>query len=556
MEKLMQRTISTDILVVGAGGAGIRAAIEAHNSGAKVLVVSKGDYPGGCITAIAMGAISVAIDSKDSRDSHYEDTLKGGHYLNNPKLVRLLADLGPERALDVESYGTAFDKTDGKFDLFAYPGNAVPRAMLTEDPYKGGFFKGIVREAARLGIEVLEHVMVIDLLKENGAVCGVTALEIDKGALLSIQAKAVIIATGGAGCLFSLTTNLAGITGDGCALAYDAGAQLSDMEFVQARACMVYPAAMRGTAPPGDGGVTIGGRFYNGLCERYMKKYHPDKAEQVTRAEVARCTQKEIMEGRSSPHGGVYGDFSGIAREQLMKFKAFMQSCTALNFDPTWQPYEWAPGAHYFIGGIVINERCETGVPGLYVAGEAQSGTMGANRLPGNALAETQVFGAIAGAQAARQTLSATASAAIPSPETVAKSAEKVSVFWNRDKGIDYREVRKEMTELMSRYAGVIRNEDGLRKAIAAMDDIGKNKIESICIAENCSFGEMALFCETRNIFAVGRIILQAALLRTESRGAHNREDYPETSEAWRKNIFFQRKNGEVDVSIRAVQSP
>ena len=553
METLKQRVLATDVLIIGAGGAGIRAAIEAHNLGAKVLVVSKGDYPSGCVTAIAMGAISVAIDTKDSRDSHYEDTLKGGDHLNNAKLVRLLADQGPERALDVERYGTAFDKVDGRYDLFPYPGNAMPRAMLAGDRYKGGFFKGLVREAARLGVEVLDHVMVVDLLRQDGVVCGVTALEIDHETLLIIQAKAVIIATGGVGDLFSLTTNLPGITSDGCALAYQAGAQLSDMEFVQTRACMVHPQAMRGTAPPGDGGVTIGGRFYNGLCERYMKRYHPDKAEQVTRAEVARCTQKEIMEGRSSPHGGVYGDFSGVPREQLMKFKAFMQACASLDYDPTWQPYEWAPGVHYFMGGIVINEGCETGVAGLYAAGEAQSGTMGANRLPGNALTETQVFGAIAGAQAARRALSASLPAL--SPEIIGKSVQRIATHWNRNSGIDYREVKKGMRELMSRYAGVIRNGAGLRKAITEMEEIGKNKIDTLCVVENRSFREMAGLIETLNIHTVGRMILEAALLRTESRGAHNREDYPEMSDAWQKNIVFQSKAGKTDVSIKAVDS-
>jgi len=549
MEKLKQRTLSTDVLVVGAGGAGIRAAIEAHNAGAKVLVVSKGDYPTGCITAIAMGAITAAIDSKDSRDTHYEDTLKGGHYLNNPKLVRLLADLGPERALDVERYGTAFDKMEGKFDFFSYPGHTLPRALLAGDRYKGGFFKGLVREAARLGIEVLEHVMVVDLLREGETVCGAVAIEIDSGSILILQAKSLILATGGAGYLFSLTTNLPGITGDGCALAYDAGARLSDMEFVQMRACMIHPAPMRGTAPPADGGVTIGGRFYNGLCERYMKKYHPDKAEQVTRAEVARCTQKEILEGRSSPHGGVYGDYSGVPVEKLSKFKAFMQSCAASNFDPAWQPYEWAPGAHYFMGGVIINERCETGVPGLYAAGEAQSGTMGANRLPGNALTETQVFGAIAGAQAVGRARSA--DTPVPSSQSIRAAVEKIAALWSRETGVDYREVRKEISDLMSRYAGVIRHEEGLRTATAAMDEIEQKKIPNLCVAENRSFGELSGLFETRHIFTVGRLMLQAALLRTESRGAHNREDYPETSDAWKKNIVFRRRNGRADVFIK-----
>ena len=553
METLKQRTIATDVLVIGAGGAGIRAAIEARNLGAKVLVVSKGDYPAGCITAIAMGAISAAVDQRDSRDSHYEDTLKGGHYLSNPKLVRLLADMGPERALDVERYGTEFDKVEGGYDLFPFPGNAVPRAILAGDRYNGGFFKGLVREAARLGIEVLEHVMVIDLLRQGNTVCGAAALEIDRETLLIVQSKSVVIATGGAGNLFSLTTNLPGITGDGCALAFEAGTQLSDMEFIQSRACMIRPETMRGTPPPGDGGVTIGGRFYNGLCERYMKKYHPDKAEQVSRAEVARCTQKEILEGRASPHGGVYGDYSGVPREKLMKFKAFMQACASSHFDPTWQSYEWAPGAHYFMGGIVINERCETGVEGLYAAGEVQSGTMGANRLPGNALTETQVFGAIAGAQAARKALSM--NAIVLAPETAAKTADNIAVLWNRSNGIDYREVKKEMTELMGLYAGVVRHEEGLRKALKVMDEIGQKKIDRLCVVGNRSFGEMATLFETRNIHTVGRLILQAALLRTESRGAHNREDYPEMSDAWRKNIVFQRKAGITDVSIKEAAS-
>jgi fumarate reductase (CoM/CoB) subunit A len=224
-----------------------------------------------------------------------------------------------------------------------------------------------------------------------------------------------------------------------------------------------------------------------------------------------------------------------------------------LNYDPTWQPYEWAPGAHYFMGGIVINERCETGVAGLYAAGEAQSGTMGANRLPGNALTETQVFGAIAGAQASGRALLAAMPAL--SPEIAGKSAQRIAAHWNRDRGFDYREVKKEITELMSRYAGVLRNEDGLRKALVFMDEIGRQKIDRLCVVGNRSFPELAGLIETLNIHTVGRLILQAALMRTESRGSHNREDYPEMSDVWQKNIVFQSKAGKTDVSTRAVGS-
>ncbi len=233
-----------------------------------------------------------------------------------------------------------------------------------------------------------------------------------------------------------------------------------------------------------------------------------------------------------------------------MKFKAFMQACAASNFDPTWQSYEWAPGAHYFMGGIVINERCETGIEGLYAAGEAQSGTMGANRLPGNALTETQVFGAIAGA-AGGETGPLHASARRLAGNRREGRARTSPPSGTGIMGSITARSRKDISELMSLYAGVVRNEEGLRKALKVMDEIGQKKLDRLCIAENRSFGEMARLFETRNIHTVGRLILQAALLRTESRGSHNREDYPEMSSEWRKNIVFQRKAGKIDVSIK-----
>jgi succinate dehydrogenase/fumarate reductase flavoprotein subunit len=279
-----------------------------------------------------------------------------------------------------------------------------------------------------------------------------------------------------------------------------------------------------------------------------MKKYYPEKLEQVTRSETSRCAQKEIMEGRASPHGGVYGDLSGVPKEELAKFKGFVQTCAEINFDPTWQPYEWAPGAHYFIGGIVINEKCETEVEGLYAAGEAQTGVMGANRLAGNALTETQVFGAIAGAAAAQRVQSA--GSPMVTQNGPGKVRERIEALLKREKGIDYREVRKEITEKMSLYAGVLRNEEGLRQALKALNEIRQKKIDRLCLTEKPSFNGIAGIYETENILTTSRLILQAALLRTESRGAHNREDYPESDERWLKNIVFQRQGDETTVNI------
>ena len=553
METLKQRTISTDVLVIGAGGAGLRAAIEAHNLGARVLVASKGKFPSGCVTATAMGAMLAPFDRRDSVERHIEDTLRGGHYLNDRNLVRILVHQATQSALDLDRYGTEFDRTDGQYNLFPFTGSTVARGVLAGDRYRGGFFKGLVKESQRLGIDILDEIMIADILKDGDAVSGAVGLDLKADTILIIRAKAMVMATGGAGNLYSLTTNIPGITGDGYALAYKAGAQLADMEFMQSRACMIYPTAMRGTPPPADGCVTIGGRFYNGLYERYMRKYHPDKLEQVTRAEMSKTAQKEITEGRQSPHGGVFGDLSGVSVEELSKFKAFIKTCTEENFDPTWQPYEWAPGAHHFIGGIVINEACETGISGLYAAGEAEAGVHGANRLAGNALTETQVFGAIAGANAAKKALSSPGMSV--SQECIASVTNRIQHILRRERGLDPSELNSEITKIMSLYVGVLRNEDGLQKAARSLSDIRESKINDLSLGREPSFRMLSKVLEVENILFIGELVTLAATMRKETRGAHNREDYPETSEAWRKNIFFRLNAGKMDVSIKAVAS-
>ncbi|MBU1150456.1 MAG: FAD-dependent oxidoreductase [Proteobacteria bacterium] len=551
MEELRLKHRETDVLIVGAGGAGMRAAIEAHTMGAKILVVSKGKFPSGCVTATAMGAMLAPFDRQDSVERHIEDTLRGGHYLNDQNLVCILVRHATQRALDLDRYGTEFDKADGRYALFPYTGSTVPRGVLAGDRYRGGFFKGLVKEAQRLGIDILDEIMITDILKEGDTVTGAVGLDLKADTVLIIGAKAVVIATGGAGNLYSLTTNIPGITGDGYVLAFKAGAQLADMEFMQSRACMIYPEAMRGTAPPADGCVTIGGRFYNGLCERYMRKYHPEKMELVTRAEMAKCTQREITEGRQSPHGGVYGDLSGVPPEELAKFKAFLAACAEENFDPAWQPYEWAPGAHHFIGGIVINERCETGIGGLYASGEAEAGVHGANRLAGNALTETQVFGAIAGANAAGMALSASV---VPlSQEKITAVTNRILQILGRDEGPDPTEVKNEIATAMRLYVGVLRNEDGLQKAARLFSAVRSMKIDHLSVGKERSFQLLSRLLEVENTLLIGELVTLAATMRKETRGAHNREDYPQTDEEWSKNIVFQLRDGKTIVKTKPV---
>jgi fumarate reductase (CoM/CoB) subunit A len=547
---MKERSLRTEVLVVGSGGAGLRAAIEAKNIGADVLIVSKGGFPSGC-TAVSMGGMLAAFDREDTADRHFDDTVRGGNHLNNRKLVRLLVDHAVERARDLERYGTDFEKRGEEYRLFPYTGSSVPRGVLALEPYRGGYIKGLAKEVRRLGISVVEQVMITDLLKEGDTIVGAAGLELETDTLLVIGAKAVVLATGGGGNLYHLTTNPAGITGDGYVLAYRAGAQLQDMEFIQGRVCMIFPERMRGIPPPGDGLVTLGGRFYNSLCERYMGKYHPGKYELVTRAQMAICAQREIQAGRCGPHGGVLGDLSGVSRGELSTFKGFMEACAAENFDPTWQPYEWAPGAHHFMGGVVVNERCETGIPGLYAAGEVAAGIHGANRLAGNALTETQVFGALAGSHAAEAARLASLRAVPQGQVDVIR--DRISKVLERAGGGDPLEVRNEITGIMSRYLGVIRDEYGLRKAAEMLEGIKEGKIGNLCIGGERSFKALAELLEVENLLVVGCLVTKAAMLRKETRGAHNREDYPELDEAWARNIVLQWDKGRTRVKMKPI---
>lgn len=550
MADINMERLETGVLIVGAGGTGLRAAIEAKNAGADVLVVAKGAFPSGC-TPIAMGVMLASFDERDSTDQHFEDTLMGGDYLNNKSLVRMLVDWASETAQTLERYGTNFRKRDNQYLLFPETGSTVARGVTADEPYSGGYIRGLVNEITRLDIKVRSGIMVAELIKDGAGVAGAVGLEPETDTMLVIAARAVILATGGAGNLYHLTTNPAGLTGDGYALAYRAGVRLQDMEFIQGRVCMISPKGMRGTPPPGDGLVTIGGRFYNALCERYMKRYFPDKLEQVTRAQMSLCAQKEIQEGRHSPNMGVYGELSGVPGEELSKFKRFLTACKAEGFDPTWQPYEWAPGVHHFMGGVVINTDCETGVPGLYAAGEIAAGVHGSNRIAGNALTETQVFGTIAGRGAAARALVSKkgALAAFDAADAVVGRFEAIRT---RDGGTEPGEVKDIITEAMSRYVGVIRNEEGLAKAAEILKKVREHKADSLYPGSRSLKALMALL-EVKNLLEVGGMVVEAAAMRKETRGAHNREDYQQTDDAWRKNIAFQLLNGRCSITMKDV---
>lgn len=544
-----EKQLSTEVLIIGAGGAGLRAAIEAKNCGADVQLISKGAFPAGCNTIRAGGVMLAPFDRADSTEKYRTDTLKSGAWVNYPHLVQRLVEEATARAKDLKAYGTEHLEKNGQFDMRVANGCSVPRGLPAGGAYSGEWMQGLINEVMRLGIPVHEKIMIIDLLKTNGRISGAVGIDLHSGALWSISTKSAVLATGGGGHLYAFSTNDPSITGDGYALAYRAGAQLSHLEFVQMRQCIIHPAALKGKVPPFDGFVSTGGRLYNGLHERYMRRYHPERLERVTRAELARCAQLEIMAGRQSPNGGLYGDLSDVADEQLQRVKTFMRACEATGLDPRWQPYEWALAAHHCMGGVVIDDGCATGVPGLFAAGEVVAGVHGANRIGGNALTETQVFGAIAGHSAALSALSV--KHAIPSPN-IDEIRQRLLDIPKREQGTDHQEVRRILVETISQFVGVIRNGEGLRIAVERIEALNG----PLCLLEEPSPAQLAAFFETENILLLGALVARAALHRTESRGAHQREDYPETDQAWEKHIVFRLNQGQMQMVETKIEEP
>jgi len=551
MMKFEQKIFDTDVLVIGAGGSGTRAAIEAHEKGVRVMIVTKGNFPSGC-TSIAGGMMQAPIDSSDSPDIYFEDVIKGGLNVNNQRLVRVLASEAADRARDLDEFGTEFQKENKKFVLLRGAGMTRDRIVSARDLYGPSYMNGLVKEVKRRRIKVFESVMITKLLTENGEVVGATGLNISTGDFLVFKAKSIILAAGGAGHLYGLTTNPPDVSGDGYALAYRAGVKLTDMEFVQFRACIVYPPRLRGLPPPADGMPGRGGRFYNALGERYMKKYDPVRIEDVTRDLIAVRSQKEIREGRGTPHGSLYNDLSDVPEGMWELFSKFVRTCKAEGIDPTWQPLEWAPGVHHFMGGVKINEKCETNVSGLYAAGEVVGGVHGANRIGGNALTETQVFGARAGKFAADRALSIT----MPRINKGQVEAERNRIFeiYKRKEGVDVLEIRKEVQAIMDKYVGVIRNAEELKKAINELNRIKEEKLPRLCIKDGNTYEKLGKGLEVINFIDVGEMVAKAALMRTESRGAHYREDYSKEDENWLKNINIHLEADEMKLQALPVQ--
>jgi succinate dehydrogenase / fumarate reductase flavoprotein subunit len=528
-----------DVLIIGAGGAGLRASLEALAQGASVGVVCK-SLLGKAHTVMAEGGIAAAmanVDTADDWKTHFRDTMRGGKFLNNWRMAQLHALESPDRVRELEQWGALFDRTEsGDILQRAFGGHTFKRLCHVGDRTGLEMIRTLQDRGVQQGIDVYMECTVTRLLTDGGRIAGAFAYWRETGRLIIFKAKSIVIATGGIGKAWRVTSNSWEYTGDGMALAYEAGAELMDMEFVQFHPTgMVWPPGVQGIlvteAVRGEGGI-----LRNKLGERFMEKYDPKRMELSTRDVVARSIYTEVKEGRGTEHGGAYLDISQKPPEYVKKKLPSMyhQFKELADVDITKGPMEVGPTCHYVMGGIRVDaETAESTVPGLFAAGEAAAGLHGANRLGGNSLSDLLVFGRRAGLAAAQHAKRVSA----PSIDNLQiESAEKelLSPFSNSGTESPYA-VHRDLQEAMQNLVGIFRTQEDLQKALVELEKL-KARAASAGVEGSRLFNPgWHLSYDLKSMLTVSEAVTQSALARMESRGAHSRIDFPKLDPLWEK---------------------
>jgi succinate dehydrogenase / fumarate reductase, flavoprotein subunit len=579
-----------DVLVIGAGGAGLRAAIEASSAGVSVGLVCK-SLLGKAHTVMAEGGVAAAlghVDPQDGWQTHFKDTMKGGSFLNHWRMAQLHAQEAPDRVHELEHWGALFDRTaDGRILQRAFGGHTWKRLAHVGDRTGLEMIRTLQDRGVHQGLDVYMECTVTRLLKDGDRIAGALAYWRESGRFVLFRAKAVVIATGGIGKAYRITSNSWEYTGDGQTLAYDAGAELIDMEFVQ-----FHPTGM--VWPPGVMGLLVtegvrgeGGILRNSAGERFMWKYLPEARrheyaesdtearawldatvagtqsearrppELSTRDNVARAIYTEVKEGRGSPHGGAFLDISYLPAERVKKKLPSMyhQFVELADVDITKQPMEVGPTTHYIMGGVRVDpDTAETTVPGLFAAGEAAAGLHGANRLGGNSLSDLLVFGRRAGAGAAAY---ARKLGTAPAPSDLEIEAEQRGMLapFERTSGESPYEVHHALQQCMDRLVGIFRVQSDLERALV---EIGKLKVRAgqVRVEGGRAYNPgWHLARDLHNMLQVSEAITRSALLRKESRGAHSRLDFTGLDAALGAVNFCVKKSGS-DMSIAPTPLP
>jgi len=558
-EKTMAyETVDTDVLIIGAGGAGSRAAIEASNYNVNITLVSK-ELFGKAHTCMAEGGYNAAlgnVDPEDNWEVHFKDTIKGGAWVNNQKLVELLTKEAPERVLDLEEYGALFDRTsEGKILQRPFGKQTYRRTCCASDRTGHEMMVTLVEEVRRRPINVLEEVFITNLLKVNNTVVGAFGIEYKTGNYLVFRAKATVLAAGGTGRIYNITSNAAQDTGDGYAMGYRAGISLIDMEMFQFHPTgMVYPDSARGRLVT-EGVRGEGGILYNSANERYMERYDP-LMELAGRDVVARANATEILEGRGTPYGGVYLSITHLKPERIeSNLKTMLDQFLDTGVDIRKEPMEVAPTAHHLMGGLMINDTAATNLRGLWAAGEVVGGIQGGNRLGGNALADTQVFGKIAGEHAAKYAQQA--KRALIDFRAVETEIQHAETFLGRKDGIKPANVRINLAEMMWNKVGIFRIRNELQEAISILERMKKEELPKLYIEDHSTRynKERIEALEVENMVLVAEMVAKAAFMREESRGAHYRKDFPDTdNNNWLVNIVIKQEQNRMQFSTIPVE--
>ena len=538
-----------DVLIIGAGGAGLCAAISALGQGATVGVVCK-SLLGKAHTVMAEGGIAAAMANVDQADdwrTHFRDTMRGGKFLNNWRMAQIHAQEAPDRVHELEQWGALFDRTsDGEILQRAFGGHTFKRLCHVGDRTGLEMIRTLQDRGVHLGIDVYMECAVTRLLKDGDRVVGAFAYWRETGRFVVFKAKSVVIATGGIGKAWRITSNSWEYTGDGMALAYDAGAELMDMEFVQFHPTgMVWPPGVQGIlvteAVRGEGGVL---RNKNG--ERFMERYDPEKMELSTRDVVARAIYTEAKEGRGTEHGGAYLDISHKPAEYVKKKLPSMyhQFRELADVDITQGPMEVGPTCHYMMGGIRVEaETAAATVPGLFAAGEAAAGLHGANRLGGNSLSDLLVFGRRAGLAAAEHAVKA-GSVNIDLGQIDEASQEMLEPFARSEGESPYR-IHQALQDAMQSYVGIFRNEEDLGKGLSELQAF-KERASRLRVEGSRLFNPgWHLARDLKSMLTVSEAVALSAVERRESRGAHSRIDYPNYDDSWGKQNNIVARDGD-----------
>jgi succinate dehydrogenase / fumarate reductase flavoprotein subunit len=545
-------TVETDVLVLGAGGAGLRGAIAAAEAGKKVLIVCK-SLLGKAHTVMAEGGVAAAMHNvayQDSWEVHFADTMKGGKLINDWRMAELHARESPERVLELERWGAVFDRTwQGRIHQRPFGAHTYPRLAHIGDRTGLELIRTLQDRAVHTpGVDVHMEVTVFKLLKSEGRIVGALAYRRSDGTLILYRFAALLLASGGTGRMYRVTSNSWESTGDGTSLAYDAGAQLRDMEMVQFHPTgMVWPAGVRGILVT-EGVRGEGGVLRNKDGKRFMEDYDHERMELSSRDVVARAINSEVNAGRGSPHGGVFLDITHRKSEYIKSKLPSMydQFLKLANVDITKQPMEVAPTIHYAMGGVRVD--AETGastVAGLYAAGEVAAGLHGANRLGGNSLSDLLVFGKRAGDGAAAGAGEAAAAGAKLDPKEVEAAISALLAPLDRPAGESPFKLQAEIQDVMTKHAPIVRDGPGLEEGLqkiglirARVEACGTGGSKSLAFNPGWHTAQ-----DLKSMLVNAEALLRCALERTESRGAHSRSDYPKTDDEFAMVNFMVEKS-------------